>query len=239
MGGYIMNNNLIFLSLLFVSCAMSNVQINAMNNQQSPNKSTGSKIWEVSKAALNSGLKLTARIGWETIKITPNFMFFPIKHLYFMGNHLGDAFKKHDFKEIICALYEGTALILWLGAFIFLTHGITVAAQFLARHGILATQTAAGFEIINKYTWMNPYFQSILGYIKTFTAHEFALFKDCMCSGIKNMPGCLANLSLGLIKASFNIAKAITTSSASWLWNSTKSLIFTAGQTSTALVLTK
>ncbi|KKQ33368.1 MAG: hypothetical protein US49_C0001G0048 [candidate division TM6 bacterium GW2011_GWF2_37_49] len=200
-----MKNNLIFLSLLLVSCSMSSVQINAAQQPQS----TGGKIWELSKTVLKGGLKLTARIGWETIKFTPKFIFFPIKHLYSMGKNLGDAFEKKDFKQIICAIYEGTAVLLWLGALIFLMHGATVAAQFFAENGIVSTETAAGFEIVNNYTWMNPYFQSILGYIKTFTAYELGMLKDCMSSGLKNLPGCLGNMAMQTIKASYYTTKAM------------------------------
>jgi len=180
-------------------------------------QSTGRKIWEVSKAALKSGLKLTARIGWETIKITPKFIFFPIKHLYSMGCHIGNAFEKKDLKEIVCAIYDGTAIALWLGALIFLTHGATVAAQFLAENGIVSTETAAGFEIVNNYTWMNPYFQSIVGYVQRLTAYELGMLKDCMCSGLKSLPGCLGNIAIQTIKASFYTTKAVLFASARFI----------------------
>lgn len=157
----------IFLfSMLFVTCSTVNTSLSA---EEATNVPLNTKIFNVIKksvAASKNILQGSTELASLMLKDMVSFSFFPMERSISMLENITNAIYKKSLSNAGKAVLDAVGITLWIAAAILMVHGATLAAQFLAKVGIVGVQTVAGFKLVDSYTFLNPHFQYIVGLYK-------------------------------------------------------------------------
>lgn len=160
-----MKKFLFLFSMMFMTCSTVNVTLKADATTEPLNTRIFNAI-KKSVATSKSLLQDSTELASIVLKDIVSFSYFPVERSISMLENMTNAIYKKSLSNAGKAILDAVGITLWIAAAVLIVHGATIAAQFLAKVGIVGAQTVAGFELMDKYTFLNPYFQYIVGLYK-------------------------------------------------------------------------